>query len=104
MRAFKIRSAWDAGFALAINGRERWHACFAAAAAAAEIGGVSSPNVFDRAYASEIDTKLSHDGAAFVVELEGGESARVESFTDAELWLTRAIRARLPKSEFARNA
>jgi hypothetical protein len=104
MRPFKIRSDWDAESALTINGRETWHESFEAAAVAVEIGSLPSPNVFDRAYASEINTKRSHDGAAFVVELEGGESARVDSIADAELWLARAIRASLPTSEFARSA
>ncbi|HEY2746686.1 MAG TPA: hypothetical protein VGL86_18785 [Polyangia bacterium] len=121
--AWKIESRWGDGFVLAVDGVESHHDAFVAAfarvadsRALATIdaplmpvgGGDGEPleyarpqSVFDAAYASAIDTRLFFDGAVFLVEIVGGDGARVFSVDDAQLWLERTIRATRPDSLFA---
>src|SRR5262249_35718933 len=94
-RSFSIKSEWDRGFVLVLDGRESRHASFAEAARG-PLGPVPADNVFDAAYDHGIDTVLSFDGDVFLVGIKDGDAARVISFADGELWLARAIRATFP--------
>ena len=101
-RPFEIRSYWDAGFAVIVDGKETWHDSFFDAVCARELGlePLDTKNVFDAAYGSEIDARLGFDGRVFTVKLLG-ESARVESFAAAQAWLDGAIRRHYPGSVYA---
>jgi hypothetical protein len=101
-RPFEIRSYWDAGFAVIVDGKETWHDSFFDAVCARELGlePLDTKNVFDAAYGSEIDARLGFDGRVFTVKLLG-ESARVESFAAAQAWLDGAIRRHYPGSLYS---
>ncbi len=121
--AWKIESQWDDGFLLTVDGTESRHGSFADASAGVvdpiALATIDAPlmpvldadgkvidhrrpaSVFDAAYESEIDTRLSFDGAVFLVEVVGGDGARVLTIDDAQMWLERAIRSQLPDSIFA---
>jgi hypothetical protein len=101
-RPFEIRSYWDVGFAVIVDGRETWHDSFFDAVCARELGlePLDTRNAFDAAYGSEIDARLAFDGDAFTVKLLG-ESARVASFAAAQVWLDGAVRRHYPASIYA---
>jgi hypothetical protein len=102
-RPFTICGVWDAGFMLLFDGKQTWHSSFFDAFRVLELGPlVLIANVFDRAYRSdEVDTALRFDGDRFTVELQGGQTARVDTIDDAQAWLDAQIRLIWPASAYA---